>query len=86
MRSRRAFFILSSTTSSSRPTCGVSPPTWRGFPDDQEGEGSIGGLVVDPSVHDALKGVLGEAERNRFVRSAVRYMIEEKEKRASGEH
>ena len=52
----------------------------------REGEGSIGGLVVDPSVHDALKGVLGEAERNRFVRSAVRYMIEEKEKRASEEH
>ena len=51
----------------------------------REGEGSIGALVVDPSVHDALKGVLGEAERNRFVRSAVRYMIEEKEKRASGE-
>ncbi len=52
----------------------------------REGEGSIGGLVVDPSVYDALKGVLGEAERNRFVRSAVRYMIEEKEKRASEEH
>ncbi len=51
----------------------------------REGEGSIGALVVDPSVHDALKGVLGEAERNRFVRSAVRYMIEEKEKRASEE-
>lgn len=52
----------------------------------REGEGSLGALVVDPSVHDALKGVLGEAERNRFVRSAVRYMIEEKEKRASGGH
>lgn len=52
----------------------------------KEGEGSIGALVVDPSVHDALKGVLGEAERNRFVRSAVRYMIEEKEKKASEEH
>ena len=51
----------------------------------REGEGSVGALVVDPSVHDALKGVLGEAERNRFVRTAVRYMIEEKEKRASGE-
>lgn len=49
----------------------------------REGEGSLGALIVDPSVHDALKGVLGEAERNRFVRSAVRYMIEEKEKRAS---
>ena len=52
----------------------------------KEGEGSIGALVVDPSVHDALKGVLGEAERNRFVRSAVRYMIEEKKKKASEEH
>ena len=51
----------------------------------REGEGSVGALVVDPSVHDALKGVLGEAERNRFVRSAVRYMIEEKEKRTSEE-
>ena len=50
----------------------------------REGEGSIGALVVDPSVYDALKGVLGEAERNRFVRSAVRYMI--KEKKASQEH
>ena len=52
----------------------------------REGEGSLGALVVDPSVHDALKGVLGEAERNRFVRSAVKYMIEEKEKKASKEH
>ena len=52
----------------------------------KEGEGSLGALIVDPSVHDALKGVLGEAERNRFVRSAVRYMIEEKEKKASEEH
>ncbi len=51
----------------------------------RQGEGSIGGLVVDPSVHDALKGVLGEAERNRFVRSAVRYMIKEKEKKKSKE-
>ena len=51
----------------------------------REGEGSLGALIVDPSVYDALKGVLGEAERNRFVRSAVRYMIEEREKRAAGE-
>ncbi|MCY3985481.1 MAG: MlaD family protein [Candidatus Dadabacteria bacterium] len=49
----------------------------------RHGEGSLGALVVDPSVHDSLKGVLGEAERNRFVRSAVKYMIEEKEKKAS---
>ena len=52
----------------------------------REGEGSLGALIVDPSIHDALAGVLGEAERNRFVRSAVKYMIEEKQKKASGEH
>ena len=47
-----------------------------------QGEGTLGALIVDPSVHDALKGVLGEAQRNRFVRSAVRYMLDEREKRA----
>lgn len=41
------------------------------------GEGTLGALLIDPSVYDSLKGVLGEAERSRFVRSAVRYMIEE---------
>lgn len=51
----------------------------------REGEGTIGALVVDPSVHDALQGVLGEAQRNKFVRSAVRHMIKERKKRISRE-
>lgn len=42
------------------------------------GEGTLGALLVDPSVHDSLKGVLGEAERSKFVRAAVKYMLEEK--------
>lgn len=40
------------------------------------GEGTLGALLIDPSVYDSLKGVLGEAERSRFVRTAVRYMVE----------
>ncbi len=41
------------------------------------GEGTIGGLLIDPSIYDSLKGVLGEAERSKFVRAAVRYMVEQ---------
>ncbi len=40
------------------------------------GEGTLGALLIDPSVYDSLKGVLGEAERSRFVRTAVKYMVE----------
>ncbi len=42
----------------------------------KEGEGTLGALLVDPSIYDSIKGVLGEAERSRFVRAAVRYLIE----------
>lgn len=41
------------------------------------GEGTLGALINDPTLYDQLKGVLGEAERSRFVRSAVKYLIEE---------
>ncbi len=41
------------------------------------GEGTLGALLIDPSVYDSLKGLLGEAERSRFVRAAVRYYIEQ---------
>lgn len=42
------------------------------------GEGTIGALLIDPSVHDSLKGLLAEAERSRFVRAAVKYMLDKK--------
>ena len=41
------------------------------------GEGTLGALLIDPSVYDSLKGILGEAERSKFVRAAVRYFIEQ---------
>ncbi len=52
----------------------------------KEGEGSLGALITDPSVHDSLKVLLGEAERSRFIRSAVRFMLSEKEKRNNGKN
>ncbi len=44
----------------------------------KDGEGTLGALLIDPSVHDSLKGVLGEAERSRFIRAGVRYLIEKR--------
>jgi len=40
------------------------------------GEGTLGALLIDPSVHDSLKGVLGEAQRSKFIRTAVQYLVE----------
>ena len=40
------------------------------------GEGTLGALLIDPSIHDSLKGVLGEAQRSKFIRSAVQYLVE----------
>ncbi len=44
------------------------------------GEGTIGALLVDPTVYDNLKGVLGQADRSKFVRAAVKYLLDEKAK------
>ncbi len=41
------------------------------------GEGTLGALLIDPSVYDSLKGILGEAQRSRFVRAAVKYFTEQ---------
>lgn len=41
------------------------------------GEGTLGALLIDPSVYDSLKGILGEADRSKFVRAAVRYLIDQ---------
>ncbi|MEM4658454.1 MAG: MlaD family protein [Candidatus Methanosuratincola sp.] len=40
------------------------------------GEGTLGAFLVDPQLYDQLKGVVGQAERSKFVRGAVRYLIE----------
>lgn len=44
------------------------------------GEGTLGALLIDPTVYDNLKGLLGQADRSRFVRAAVKYLLDEQAK------
>jgi phospholipid/cholesterol/gamma-HCH transport system substrate-binding protein len=46
----------------------------------KEGEGTLGALVKDPTLYYRLTGVLGEAERSRFIRAAIMYMMENRGK------
>ncbi len=43
--------------------------------DMKSGKGTLGALLVDPSVYEDLKVVLGNVERNRALRALVRYSI-----------
>ncbi len=46
-----------------------------------EGEGTIGAMINDPLLYDKLNSILGEAERSRFVRATIKYLIEQKNKK-----
>jgi phospholipid/cholesterol/gamma-HCH transport system substrate-binding protein len=43
--------------------------------DVKSGKGTLGALLVDPSVYEDLKVVLGNIERNKALRALVRYSI-----------
>jgi phospholipid/cholesterol/gamma-HCH transport system substrate-binding protein len=43
--------------------------------DVRSGKGTLGALLVDPSVYEDLKIVLGNVERNKALRALVRYSI-----------
>jgi phospholipid/cholesterol/gamma-HCH transport system substrate-binding protein len=43
--------------------------------DVKSGKGTLGALLVDPSVYEDLKVVLGNVERNKALRALVRYSI-----------
>jgi phospholipid/cholesterol/gamma-HCH transport system substrate-binding protein len=43
--------------------------------DVRAGKGTLGALLVDPSVYEDLKMVLGNVERNKALRALVRYSI-----------
>lgn len=45
------------------------------------GKGTIGGLLVDPSVYEDLKSLLGNVERNQVLRALVRYSIKADEQK-----
>jgi len=44
--------------------------------DVRAGKGTLGALLVDPSVYEDLKVVLGNVERNKALRALVRYSIQ----------
>ncbi|HEY2409857.1 MAG TPA: MlaD family protein [Polyangiaceae bacterium] len=48
--------------------------------DVRAGKGTLGALLVDPSVYEDLKMVLGNVERNKTLRALVRYSIRRDEK------
>ena len=50
-----------------------------------QGEGTIGAMINDPLLYDKLNTILGEAERSRFIRATIKYMIEQKIKREQEE-
>jgi phospholipid/cholesterol/gamma-HCH transport system substrate-binding protein len=48
--------------------------------DVRSGKGTIGALLVDPSVYEDIKLLLGNVERNKTLRALVRYSIKRDEK------
>jgi phospholipid/cholesterol/gamma-HCH transport system substrate-binding protein len=47
----------------------------------RQGKGTIGALLVDPSVYEDLKSAIGNVERNQVLRALVRYSIKADEQR-----
>ncbi len=45
------------------------------------GKGTIGALLVDPSIYEDIKSVVGNVERNQVLRALVRYSIKADESR-----
>lgn len=45
------------------------------------GKGTVGGLLVDPSLYEDMKRLVGDVSRNDVLRALVRYSIKEDEKR-----
>lgn len=49
--------------------------------DARSGKGTLGALLVDPSVYEDLKAILGNVQRNDVLRALVRYSIKQDEKK-----
>ena len=45
------------------------------------GRGTLGALLVDPSVYEDLKAAIGNVERNQVLRALVRYSIKADEQK-----
>ncbi len=52
--------------------------------DVRAGKGTLGALLVDPSIYEDIKMVLGNVSRNKALRALVRYSIKRDEKAPGG--
>ena len=43
-----------------------------------QGEGTMGSIINDSLHYDKINSILGEAERSRFVRATIKYLIEQR--------
>jgi phospholipid/cholesterol/gamma-HCH transport system substrate-binding protein len=48
----------------------------------RQGKGTIGALLVDPTVYEDIKSAVGNVERNQVLRALVRYSIKADEQKA----
>jgi len=49
----------------------------------RQGKGTIGALLVDPTVYEDLRAAIGNVERNEVLRALVRYSIKADEQKAA---
>jgi phospholipid/cholesterol/gamma-HCH transport system substrate-binding protein len=49
----------------------------------RQGKGTLGALLVDPTVYEDIKGLVGNVERNEVLRALVRYSIKADEEHAA---
>lgn len=49
----------------------------------RKGEGTVGGLIEDPTVYEDLKSILGSLKRNELLKSLVRYSISKGDEKPS---
>jgi len=50
----------------------------------ERGEGTLGGIINDPTVYEDLKVVLGGAKRSKTIQTLIRYTIKKKKKAEQG--
>jgi len=53
--------------------------------DVRKGKGTVGALLVDPSIYEDLKAVVGNVSRNDILRALVRYSIKQDDKKPTVE-
>lgn len=45
-----------------------------------EGRGSLGGIIMDPTIYEDLKKMFGKVKRNQILKSLIRFSIQQEEK------